>query len=181
MVERRDVIQGYATALFGVAEAEGVLDRVADELFEFAKAVERSYDLRVALTDINLPDERKHAVVDELLGERALPHTRNIVEFVVSQGRAGELGEIVDSLAQRAAEARDRVLAEVRCAVPIDEELRLKLGEALSTATGRRVEVKVVVDPNVVGGVYAKVGDQVIDQTVRRKLQELKEHLEVGG
>ena len=63
----------------------------------------------------------------------------------------------------------------MRSAVPLDEEQRQRLDEALSKATGKTVDVKVIVDPTVVGGIYAKVGDQVIDATVRKRLQELKE------
>ena len=172
-----DVIHGYATALLQVAEAEGELDRVADELFRFAKAVEQNNELRSALTDIAIPFERKHAVIQDLLGEKALPVTTNIVEFVVGQGRARELSEIVESLAEQAAISRDKVLGEVRTAIPLDDELRTRLAKALSAATGKDVEVKVVVDPTVVGGIYAKVGDQVIDATVRRSLEELREQL----
>jgi F-type H+-transporting ATPase subunit delta len=180
-LETRDVIHGYATALFQVAEAEGALERVADELFRFAKAVEQNHELRNALTDIALPAERKYAVVTDLLGDRASPVTINILEFVVGQGRARELSEIVASLADIAAESRQRVLAEVRTAVPLDDELRAELNKALSAATGKAVDVKVIVDPSVVGGVYAKVGDQVIDATVRGRLQELKEQLAKRG
>jgi F-type H+-transporting ATPase subunit delta len=179
-MERRDLIEGYARALLGVARAENALERVSDELFRFAKAVEQNYDLKVALTDIHVPAERKQAVLHELVGERASPHTLNILEFVIHQGRAGELTQIVESLANLAAEERDRVLAEVRTAVDLDPQQRERLAEALARATGKRVDVKVVVDPSVIGGVYAKVGDQVIDGTVRRRLDELKELLEVG-
>jgi F-type H+-transporting ATPase subunit delta len=180
-VEKAELIRGYATAIFQIAEAEGALDRVSDELFRFAKAVEQNHELRAALTDIAIPDERKHAVITDLVGERASPLTMHVLDFVVAQGRARELSEIVESLAQLAAEARESVLAEVRAAVELDDDTKRKLGEALSKATGRRVEVKVLVDPSVVGGIYAKVGDQVIDATVRRRLQELKEQLAKTG
>jgi len=176
-LEQRDLIAGYATALFQIAEAEGALDRVSDELFRFAKAVEQNHELRSALTDIAIPVERKHAVVAELLGERASSVTTNIIEFVVGQGRARQLSEIVASLADLAASSRQKVLAEVRSAVPLDDDLRSKLAKALSTATGKDVDVKVIVDPAVVGGIYAKVGDQVIDATVRGRLQDLREQL----
>ena len=176
-MEQRDLIAGYATALFQIAEAEGALDRVSDELFRFAKAVEQNHELRSALTDIAIPVERKHAVVAELLGERASSVTTNIIEFVVGQGRARQLSEIVASLADLAASSRQKVLAEVRSAVPLDDDLRSKLAKALSTATGKDVDVKVIVDPAVVGGIYAKVGDQVIDATVRGRLQDLREQL----
>lgn len=179
MTEARDLIRGYATAIFTIAEAEGNLEQVSDELFHFAKALERSHELRSALTDIAVPSERKDAVVEELLGERASALTRHVIEFVVAQGRARELDNIVESLVELAAERRSRVLAEVRSAIPLDDELRSKLADALSKATGKIVEVKVVVDPSVVGGVYAKVGDQVIDATVRKRLADLKES--IGG
>ena len=68
-------------------------------------------------------------------------------------------------------------LAEVRSAVPLDDDLKAKLATALSTATGKAVDVKVIVDPSVVGGIYARVGDQVIDATIRGRLQELREQL----
>lgn len=178
-MERQDLIRGYATALFQVAEAEGALERVADELFRFAKAIEQNYEFRTALTDIAVPADRKHAMIAELLGDRVSPHTINILGFVISQGRARELPAIVESLASLAAQARQRVIAEVRTAVDLDETQRVALTEALSKATGKAVEVKVIRDPAVIGGVFAKVGDQIIDGTVRRRLQELRERL--GG
>jgi F-type H+-transporting ATPase subunit delta len=176
-LEKRDLIHGYATALFEIAEAEGQLERVADELFRFSKAVESNHELRNALTDIAIPDERKRTVIAELLGERASPVTVNILEFVVGQGRARELSEIVSNLADLAAISRDKVLAEVHTAVPLDDDLKSKLAKALSTATGKAVDVKIIVDPTIVGGVYARVGDQVIDGTIRSRLQELREQL----
>jgi F-type H+-transporting ATPase subunit delta len=176
-LENKELIHGYATALFGIAEAEGALDRVSDELFRVAKAVEQNHELRSALTDIAIPTERKQAVLTDLLGERASPLTLNILGFVVSQGRARELSEIVNDLADLAAQARSQELAEVRTAVELDDETKKKLADALGKATGKTVDVKVVVDPSVVGGVYAKVGDQVIDATIRRRLQELREQL----
>lgn len=176
-MERRDLIKGYAAALFGVAEAEGDLDRVADELFRFSKTLEQNHDLRSALTDIAVPADRKQALLADLLGDRVSPHTRNIIDFVVSQGRTRELGQIVESLSSMAAGARDRQIAEVRSAVALSDEQRQRLAEALSKATGKKVEVKAFVDPSVIGGVVAKVGDQVIDGSVRRRLEEFKDAL----
>lgn len=175
------LIQGYATALFQVAEAEGAIDRVSDELFRFAKAVEQNYDLRTALTDIAVPADRKRAMIADLLGDRTSPHTRNIIDFVVSQGRAREFSQIVESLSQLAAEQRDRVIGEVRSAVPLDDAQRERLQRALSEATGKSVEVKVIVDPAVIGGLYAKVGDQIIDGTVRGRLKQFQERLQAQG
>jgi F-type H+-transporting ATPase subunit delta len=175
--ERDRLVRGYAQALFSVAEAEGSLEQVEDELYRFARTVEAEPRLREALTDPALPVDRKRALVAELLGGRALPHTVNLVGFLLEQGRARDLPRIVDALAQVAAERRRKAVAEVRAAVPLDDERRARLAEALSRATGRDVELKVLVDPSVIGGVVARVGDEVFDGTIRRKLEVAREQL----
>jgi len=172
-----EIVRGYAQALLAVAEAEEDLGTVEDELFAFAKTVERDARLREALTDPALPAENKRAVVKELLGDRANPHTVSILGFLIEQGRAKELGRILEGLAELAAERRKRVVAEVRSAVPLSQERRKKLAEALSKATGKNVEIKVVIDPAVIGGVLARVGDEVFDGTVRTRLEDARERL----
>ena len=174
---RNEAIRGYAQALFAVADAEGALDAVEDELFRFARALERETKLREALTDPALPPERKKAVLSDVLGERANPHTVNFLGFIVEQGRAKEVAAIADELAAVAAERREAAVAEVRTAVPLDQEYRERLTEALQKATGRRIELKVVVDPSVIGGVVARVGDQVIDGSIRRRLELARERM----
>jgi F-type H+-transporting ATPase subunit delta len=174
---RNEAARGYAQALFSVAGAEGVLDVVEDELFRFARTLERQVELREALTDPALPAERKRAVLDDILGERANPHTVSLLRFLVEQGRARDLGSIVDELVALAAERRQAAVAEVRTAVRLDAARRKKLTEALERATGKRIELKAVVDPSVVGGVVARVGDQVIDGSIRRRLELARERL----
>jgi F-type H+-transporting ATPase subunit delta len=80
-------------------------------------------------------------------------------------------------LAAVTAERREHAVAEVRSAVSLDEGQRVRLAEALSKATGHTVDVKVVVDPNLVGGLVAKVGDEIFDGSVRTRLVEAREHL----
>jgi F-type H+-transporting ATPase subunit delta len=169
-------IEGYAQALFAVADAEGDVERVEDELFRFGKTVEREVGLRDALSDPGLPIDRKQAVVAELLG-RASRHTRSLVTFLVGQGKGKELPRIIDALAELAAERRRKALAEVRAAVPLTSDQRKRLAQALSEATGREVELKVLVDPSLLGGVVARVGDQVFDGSIKRKLDLAREQL----
>jgi F-type H+-transporting ATPase subunit delta len=171
-------VRGYAQALLAVAEAEDDLGTVEDELFAFAKEVERDGRLSQVLTDPAFPAENKRALVNELLGERANTHTVSILGFLIEQGRARELGRIVEGLAELAAERRRHVVAEVRSAVPLTLERRKKLAAALSKATGKNVEIKVLIDPSVIGGVHARVGDEVFDGTVRTRLNEARERLE---
>jgi F-type H+-transporting ATPase subunit delta len=169
--------QGYAKAMLAIAEAEGTLADVEDELFTFGKAVEGDPALREALTDPALPADRKKAVIEELLGSKATATTVRLLEFLIEQGGARDLPKIAEVLADMAAERRHHALAEVRTAVPLDEERRAALAQALSHATGRVIELKVLVDPSVIGGVTARVGDEVFDGTLRRKLDLAREQL----
>lgn len=172
-----DRVDAYADALLTVARAEGNLTEVEDELFRFARILEGNDELRMALTDPQLPAERRQAVVEELLQQRALPTTKALVSFVVGIGRAADLPKIVDRFVSLAAESRSHEIAEVRTAVSLDEQQRRRLAEALSNATGKQVEVKVIVDPTVLGGVIARIGDTVIDGTVRNRIEQLKGQL----
>jgi F-type H+-transporting ATPase subunit delta len=169
------VIHGYAEALFRVVQAEGDLDRVEDELYRFGKLLESSHELKQALSDQGLDVAQRNKILEDLLADKVSPHTLGLLTFVVGQGRARQMPQILEELSQLAAEARRSVLAEVRTAVALDDEQRRALADALSKATGKKVELKVLVDPAVIGGVVAKVGDTVIDGSVKRRLEELKE------
>jgi F-type H+-transporting ATPase subunit delta len=136
--------------------------------------------LRDALIDPNVPADHRAKMIEELLGSKASPHTVNLIAFVVQQGRARDLSAIIDSLVQLAAEERKKAVAEVRTAVPLDGEQRQKLERALHEATGKDITLKVIVDPSVVGGLIARVGDMIFDASVRRRLDLVKEHFGRG-
>ncbi len=177
MVERDSLVRGYADALFAVAEAEGELEPVESQLYAFGKMLEREPRLREALIDPALPAENKRGLIRDSLGERANPVAVNLLGFLVEQGRGRELGRIVEELAAVAAERREHQIAEVRSAVPLDAEQRRRLADALSRATGRKIEVKVMVDPGLIGGVVARVGGEVFDGSVRSRLAEARQRL----
>jgi F-type H+-transporting ATPase subunit delta len=170
-------IDGYARGLFEVARAEGTLDEVEDELFRFARSYESSDELRNALSDDQIPPGKRQAIVEDLLGGRATPTTVQLVSMVVGSGRSRELPAIIDRMVERAAESKDLALAEVRSAVPLSADQQDRLKAALANATGKTVELKVIVDPSVLGGLVATVGDKVIDDTVRSRLDQLKSRL----
>src|SRR4051812_4967817 len=172
-----DRIDAYASALFEVARAEGRLERIEADLFSFSQALQQSDQLRTALTDQQLPASRRQQIVEDLLGERAEPIAVALVSFVVGAGHARDLPEIIDRMVRRAAEEKDREVAEVRSAIPLDDEQKRRLTDALNRATGKQVEVRVIVDPQVMGGIVVQVGDTVIDGSVRRRLEELKARL----
>lgn len=168
---------GYAAGLLEVARAEGALDQVSDELYRFARAVEGSDQLRQTLADATLPPERRQAIVEDLLGRRTHRLTASFVSFLVAAGRGRDLADIVEAVVQKAAAQQHKEVAEVRSAAPLDADVQQRLAAALAAGLGKQVEVKVVVDPAVLGGVAVRVGDTVIDGTIRHRLDQLREAL----
>jgi len=173
----RERNEAYADALLAAARGEGTLADIEDDLFRFARTFEGSDTLRAALTDPHLPVDRRLAVIDELMGGRGLAASTALVSMVVAAGHAGDLPVIIDRFVELAASERQRDFAEVRSALPLDAAQQQRLAEALGRATGKIVEVKVIVDPTVLGGIVARVGDVVIDGTIRHRLEQLKEQL----
>jgi len=172
-----DRVESYARAFLEIAKAEGHVGEVEDELFRFARSLASSDDLRLALTDPQLPAARKVAVIDDLLENKALVATEALVLLVVSAGRVTDLEAIVDRFVELAVAERDKEVAEVRSAVPLSADDVARLEQALGQATKKNVEVKVVVDPEVLGGIVTRMGDLVIDGTVRHRLDQLREQL----
>ena len=169
-----DRTTAYARAMFDVARAEGDVARIGDELFRFARALEGSDELRSALTDPHLPAGKRQQIVEDLLGGKADPSTIALVGMAVGTGRARELPGIIDALVAMAAAESNKAVAEVRSAIELTDDQRTRLAEAISRATGKQVEVKVIVDPSVLGGIVTTVGDTVIDGSIRTRLEQLK-------
>jgi F-type H+-transporting ATPase subunit delta len=175
-VADKDRIDHYSSALFEIAKAEGSLETVEDELFKVARTIEGSDELRATLTDLTIPLERRLGIVQDVF-RTAHPTSLALISFVVSAGRTRDLTAIIDRLVQRAAEERAEAVAEVRVASDIDAEHQQKLAAALGKATGKKVSLKVIVDPTILGGVVAQVGDTVFDGSVRSRLNQLREAL----
>jgi F-type H+-transporting ATPase subunit delta len=169
-----DRTRTYASALLDVARAEGALGEVEDELFRFARLLESNDELRTALTDQALPASRRQQIVEDLLGGRAHTVTTALVSMVVGTGRARDLAAIIDELVKLSASEAKREVAEVRSAIELTDDQKQRLAAALEAATGKQVELKVIVDPSVLGGIVAQVGDTVIDGSVKTGLSQLK-------
>lgn len=175
-----DRIDGYAAALFELAKAEGELSKVEREFYSIGRTFASSTELRDTLSDPKLPSDRKQAILDDLVGGRVSGVTVAMLNLVVSQGRAADIPAIAERLAGRAAASAGKQLAEVRSAIELDEATVARLTAALSRAVGTEVEVRTVVDPSVLGGIVATVGDTVIDGTVKRRIESLRTAARAG-
>ena len=117
---------------------------------------------------------RRQQIVEDLLGGRANPTTTALVSMVVGTGRSRDLPAIIDELVKLSAAEGNKEVAEVRSAVDLTDDQKQRLAAALEAKTGKKVELKVIIDPTVLGGLVAQVGDTVIDGSVKTRLQQLK-------
>jgi F-type H+-transporting ATPase subunit delta len=166
--------QAYAQAIVALANAEGALDTVEDELLQIAKAVDANNDLREKLVDIHLPVGNRLAVVESVAFQSAHPATKAALAMIITANRVGDIDAIASEVARHASETRERELAEVYVAAPLDDARRESLRRALEAATGKTLDLKVFVDESVVGGVRAKIGDTVIDGSLARRLDDVR-------
>lgn len=174
----RDAVEVLAAeAAMHAAEGEGALDEIEDELFRFARLLEREPALRAALTDPGFPNERKAALLQDLLGTRATPTTTRLVEIAVTRPRGGSLESKLEELSRLAAGRRSRYVARVRVAVPLSAGQETRLASSLARIYGREVQLQVEIDPSIIGGVEVRVGDEVLDGTVSHNLEQVRRRL----
>ena len=170
-------VEAYAQAILEIARVEDRIAPVEDDLFRFARAVDASEPLRVALTDPAMPVERRLAVIEELTEGKALPLSSALIGMVVAAGRAGDFPAVAERLVVLAAAQREHDGADVRSAIELTDDQVQRLADALGRATRKSIEVRVVIDPSVLGGIVARIGDTVIDGTVRHRLEQMKAQL----
>ncbi|WP_328331471.1 MULTISPECIES: F0F1 ATP synthase subunit delta [unclassified Streptomyces] len=166
-----------ATADLAAAQQSGALDDVEDELFRFGRTVESSTALRSALTDRAATAAAKTELLRSLLGGRANPVTERLVVRLVTHPRGRSLETGLQTLSKLAAARRDRVVAVVTSAVPLTDGQKQRLGAALAKLYGRQMHLNLDVDPEVLGGISVRVGDEVIDGTIAERLDEASRRL----
>jgi len=170
-----DRLAGYSSALLDIARADGDVDAFVDEFYSAAMTISGTPELRETLTDARIPVGRKQGIVQDLLG----PLVDNVVvasiNFVIAVGETRSLEEIASRVAQLVAEHEGSVVAEVQSAVALDDAQVARLEAALSEATGKRVQAKVVTDASLIGGLVAKIGDTVFDGSVRSRFADVRE------
>ncbi|MGN9779544.1 F0F1 ATP synthase subunit delta [Micromonospora sp. H33] len=164
-------------ALLASADKAGELGEVEDELFRFGQVVAGSPELSSALSDPMAPAEQRATLVDQLLAGKARPVTGYLVGIALAGFGGRSFSGALTRLVELAADRRDRQVAYVTVAAPLSEEEERRLGASLSAIYGREVSVKQTVDPEILGGVSVRVGSDLYDGTVLRRLNETRNAL----
>jgi ATP synthase F1 delta subunit len=171
-----EIAEVYARALFEVAKEHDVLDRVHDELGEFGEALSDDRTLQVFLFSPYFSSEEKREGVKKIVSD-ADERFVNFLELLAERHRMPVLFRIKRDFDALWAEEHKLLPVTVTSAVELDESLVDDIGKRIEEQTGRRVELSSNVDPEVLGGLMVRVGNMVLDGTVRNRLERLRKEV----
>ncbi|TWF78786.1 F-type H+-transporting ATPase subunit delta [Pseudonocardia hierapolitana] len=164
-------------ALLAVAEKDGSLDNVEDELFRFGRLVDREPELGSLLVDTATPADGRVTLLDRLVEGKTSPVTTALLRHTVRLPRDRHIDAVCEELADLAAGRRDRSVARVTTPVALSPEQEQKLTDSLTRLYGRRMSLQIELDPSLLGGLVVQVGGEVIDGSVASKLAAARRSL----
>jgi F-type H+-transporting ATPase subunit delta len=171
-----EIAEVYSRALFEAAKENGVLDRVHDELGEFADALDRERNLQVFLFSPYFSSEEKKRGIERIV-EDADPRLFNFLELLAERHRMPALFRIRREFDAMWADEHKLLPVTVTSAVELDPAIIEEIGREIEQQTGRTVELSSNVDPDVLGGLVVRVGNLVLDATVRNRLEQLRKQV----
>ena len=171
-----EIAEVYARSLFEVAKENDVLDRVHDELGEFAEALSSDRNLQVFLFSPYFSSEEKKNGVTQIVSD-ADERLTNFLELLAERHRMPALFRIRRSFDAMWAEENKLLPVSVTSAVELDEGIVEEIGREIEQQTGRRVELSSSVDPDVLGGLVVRVGNLVLDATIRNRIEQLRKQV----
>jgi len=174
-VARRGYARRYSQAVFEIALETKELDRWQSDLKKVVSVVGDAAFMAL-LESPRFHFEDKARLLSERL-ENINPIALNLVLLLVTRGRLGIIGDIADGYQRRLDSYRGIEPAEVTTAVPLDDKDKAKLAEHLGVIVGKKVKLKCEVDPGLIGGIVARIGDKLLDGSTHSKLMALKREL----
>jgi F-type H+-transporting ATPase subunit delta len=171
------IISAYAESLFRLASAEGVADRVEEELRELERLYQSNFELKEFINNPRIKAEGKKNALSDLMGDKLSRVMLNHMNLIIDQDRGRVFPKIAEGFYALASAARSKVSAEVITAVPISDAELEKLGAELKRLTKKDVYLRARVDESILGGVVVRVGDKVLDGSMRSKLAQLKKQM----
>jgi F-type H+-transporting ATPase subunit delta len=178
-VSVRSVARQYAQALFQVADRSQRQDAIGRDLEALMQVVDSHAELRAVFETPLVGPRKKRALVDALIAAAPDlgPEIGRLLELLAERDRLMLLGDIARAYRERVMAADRMVAADVTTALPMGEERRASLAQALGKATGQTVTISTRVDPAILGGVVARVGSLVFDGSVVRQVERLRQRL----
>ena len=170
----------YAEAVFEIGVQEETVDRWRDDLRVLAEYL-GNRRLAFVLKEPKIPFSRKEAIVRDLLAEKVKPEALNLAFLLVERNLVELAPRISTAFDERYNDYRGQAIAHVTTAIPLDDTLRTQIAQELQSITGKRVILQERVDPAILGGVVARVGDTLIDGSLKRRFGMLRQRIVAGG
>jgi F-type H+-transporting ATPase subunit delta len=171
-----EIAQVYARSLFAVAKEQDKLDEVKEQLAEFAKAVEESRDLSLFFFSPYFSTQEKKDGLDKALDD-ADESFRNFLGVLLDNHRMPAIHRIRRAYDELWAEEHKLLPVDVTTAIEIDEDVVERIGERVGEQTGKEIELNAHVDPDIIGGIVLRVGNSVLDASIRNRLDQLRRHV----
>jgi len=166
----------YARALFEAAREQDRLEPVAEELHDLTVAIGEVPELQAVLTNPELDQELKAAVLEEILGEGD-ERVRNFVRLLAEKGRAGEIAEIGREFETLVAAEQQVLAVELTTAFELSDDDFASIVRQIEQASGRSVQASRSVDPDLIGGLVLQAGSMRLDASIRGRLERLRHEL----
>ena len=170
------IARRYAEAIFDIARRQNTVDRTLDDAREIARLFAH-HKLAYLLREPKIPAQRKETAIRQALASRVLPTSLNLALLVVQRELVEIMPNIANELEQLVLDYKNQAKAEVTTAKPMDDTQLAEVKQALERRTGKTILISTKVQPDILGGVVARVGDQVIDGSVRTRLNMLRQQL----
>ena len=179
MARARSSSRRYAEAAFQIAERDGTVEEWLRELDTAAEVLSDDAVVRV-LANPAIPLRDRTQVIERILGDRVSRGTVNLIGLLLQRGRIERLPEVAREYRRLHDRRAGIVEAVVTSALPLDDGEVAALRERLATTTDARIEMSMQVDPSILGGVVVRLGDRLIDGSVRGRLERLRSRLAAG-
>ena len=170
----------YAEAAFAVALADDALDRWNGDL-AYAAGVLGLPEVEQIVGSPAVPSADRLGLVARLLGDRVLPGALRLVDLLVERGRSGTLPAVSDHFSRLLNDHRGIVMATVTSAVPLTSDETAAIRSRVEAMAGAAVDLRTEVDPGLIGGVTILVRDQLLDASIRGRLERMRDQLHAGG
>ena len=167
----------YAQAVFNVARAENMVDQVEDELRQLKDDITNNLELKKNLTDPSIENYEKIKVMLEILGDDGSKAIKSFAAMMVILDAIDSFEQTYKDFVELANQLKRQVSIEVISVIELDKEILNEIKENVDKKTGLDVRIKNVLDKNIIGGIVIKIGDKVIDLSIKDKLEDLKNKL----
>lgn len=174
------VARRYAEAVFELGREPDTLDNWLNDVRLIAEYFSNR-QLAFILGEPNMRFERKEAIVRDLLGDKVKPEGLGLALALVESGIVGLAPRVRDEFERLYNERRGQAVADVTSAMPLDDAMRASITRQMESVTGKRILLREKVDPALLGGAIVRVGDTLIDGSVRRRLELLRRRIAQGG